>query len=177
MNKTYFFACNHESYFDVPLLFAALPFWIITVAKKSLSYIPVFGWAVAAGGTIFVDRASTTKAVKAMKQAEESLRNRPRSVLVFPEGTRSPDGRIQKFKKGGLVLAIQADMAIVPIAVIGTHGVVQKGGRAITARPLHVAIGKPIETAHMTYDDRDHLCEHLQQEVSRLKHKHQHLVL
>ncbi len=82
LKKSYFFASNHESVFYVPLLFSALPFWLISVAKKSLSYIPVFGWAVACGGTVFIDRKNTDKAILSMKKAEESLRRRPRSVLV-----------------------------------------------------------------------------------------------
>ncbi len=82
LKKSYFFASNHESVFDVPLLFSALPFWLISVAKKSLSYIPIFGWAVACGGTVFIDRKNTEKAILSMKKAEESLRKRPRSVLV-----------------------------------------------------------------------------------------------
>ena len=82
LKRSYFFASNHESVFDVPLLFAALPFWLISVAKKSLSYIPIFGWAVACGGTVFIDRKNTDKAIQSMKDAELSLRKRPRSVLV-----------------------------------------------------------------------------------------------
>ena len=82
IKRSYFFASNHESVFDVPLLFAALPFWLISVAKKSLSYIPIFSWAVACGGTVFIDRKNTDRAIQAKKAAEESLRKRPRSVLV-----------------------------------------------------------------------------------------------
>jgi len=60
-NQTYFFCSNHESHFDVPLIFSTLPFWLISIAKKSLMYIPIFGWAVAAGGTVWIDRKNTEK--------------------------------------------------------------------------------------------------------------------
>jgi len=83
----YFFACNHESLWDVPLVFAALPFWLISIAKKSLRLVPVFGWAVAAGGTVWIDRKNHAADMKSMQVAEESLRKRPRSRL-FP--TPSP---------------------------------------------------------------------------------------
>ena len=75
----YFFACNHESLWDVPLVFAALPFWLISIAKKSLRLVPVFGWAVAAGGTVWIDRKNHAADMKSMQVAEESLRKRPRS--------------------------------------------------------------------------------------------------
>jgi 1-acyl-sn-glycerol-3-phosphate acyltransferase len=79
---------------------------------------------------------------------------------------------LQKFKKGGLVLAIQAGMAIVPVAVCGTYDVCVKGGRTISPCPLHVMIGKPIETEKMTYEDRDALCEKLETAVAELKEKY-----
>merc|ERR1719183_2647885 len=94
-----------------------------------------------------------------MKVAEESLRKRPRSVLIFPEGTRTADGKLQAFKKGGFVLAIQAGIPVVPLCVCGTYDVVVKGARKVRPRPLKLYVGKLIETSHMTYDDRDALCE------------------
>ena len=81
-NGNYFFACNHESLWDVPLVFAALPFWLISIAKKSLRLVPVFGWAVAAGGTVWIDRKNHAADMQSMKVAEESLRKRPRSLLL-----------------------------------------------------------------------------------------------
>jgi len=177
-NGNYFFACNHESLWDVPLVFAAIPFWLISIAKKSLRLVPVFGWAVAAGGTVWIDRKNHAADMKSMKIAEESLRKRPRSVLIFPEGTRTADGNLQPFKKGGFVLAIQAGMPVVPLCVCGTYDVVIKGGRRfwlkkqqVRPRPLKLYVGKPIETENMTYDDRDKLSDNVKAQVAAMKQK------
>ena len=78
-DANYFFACNHESLWDVPLVFAVTPFWLISIAKKSLRLVPVFGWAVAAGGTVWIDRKNHEADMKSMQTAEQSLRKRPRS--------------------------------------------------------------------------------------------------
>mmetsp|Transcript_49986 Transcript_49986/g.117756 ORF Transcript_49986/g.117756 Transcript_49986/m.117756 type:complete len:318 (+) Transcript_49986:92-1045(+) len=165
----YFFASNHESLWDVPLLFSVLPYWLIAVSKASLRMVPIFGWAVAAGGTVFIDRKNPTASKKSMDAAEKSLRERPRSVLVFPEGTRTPDGELQEFKKGVFVLAIQAGYPVVPTAVCGTYEVVVKGKRAIKSRPLHLQIGTPIETTGMTYEDRDKLSLLVLEQVTAMK--------
>mmetsp|Transcript_43128 Transcript_43128/g.105479 ORF Transcript_43128/g.105479 Transcript_43128/m.105479 type:complete len:299 (-) Transcript_43128:529-1425(-) len=165
----YFFASNHESHFDVPLIFSTLPFWLISIAKKSLMYIPFFGWAVAAGGTVWIDRKNTGKAINSMSSAEVALRKRPRSVLIFPEGTRTTDGKLQPFKKGGLILAIQTGMPIVPVCVSGTRSVCVKGGRCVTPRDLAIIYGKPISTKGLTYDDRDTLCADVEAAVAKLQ--------
>mmetsp|Transcript_27301 Transcript_27301/g.68825 ORF Transcript_27301/g.68825 Transcript_27301/m.68825 type:complete len:297 (+) Transcript_27301:71-961(+) len=170
-SETYFFCSNHESHFDVPLIFSTLPFWLISIAKKSLMYIPVFGWAVAAGGTVWIDRKNTEKALNSMGSAEKSLRARPRSVIVFPEGTRSRDGKLQPFKKGGIVLAIQTGMPVVPVCVHNTLHVVEKGGRWVTPQPLTVCYGKPIPTDKLTFDDRDLLVKKLEDAIVELKSK------
>lgn len=150
--KTYFFASNHESHFDACLIFSTLPFWLISLAKKSLLYVPIFGWAVAAGGTVWVDRKNTSNAVNSMANAAKSLTKRPgRSVIVFPEGTRSRDGNLQPFKKGGIVLALQTGMPIVPVCVGGTINVIGKGARWVTpGQKLTVIYGKPIPTEGLT---------------------------
>mmetsp|Transcript_7402 Transcript_7402/g.14693 ORF Transcript_7402/g.14693 Transcript_7402/m.14693 type:complete len:307 (-) Transcript_7402:27-947(-) len=168
-NGNYFFAGNHESLWDVPLIFAILPFWLISVAKKSLRMVPIFGWAVAAGGTVWIDRKNSERARQSMDAAEKSLRSRPRSVLVFPEGTRTPDGELQEFKKGVLILAIQSGIPVVPMCVCGTYQVVVKGSKRIHPRPLRLMIGKPIETKDMTYDDRDTLSQQVYEQIAKMK--------
>lgn len=80
-NANYFFACNHESLWDVPLVFATIPFWLISVAKKSLRRVPVFGWAVAAGGTVWIDRRNHEADIKSMEIAKQSLKKRPRLLV------------------------------------------------------------------------------------------------
>jgi 1-acyl-sn-glycerol-3-phosphate acyltransferase len=108
--------------------FAAFPFWLIAIAKKIIAYFPIFGWAVALGGTIFVQRSNHKKALDSLNAGQKSLQEKPRSVLLFPEGTRSDDGVVRPFKKGGLILAIQSGMPCVPVAICGTRRIV---GRAV----------------------------------------------
>mmetsp|Transcript_22229 Transcript_22229/g.34837 ORF Transcript_22229/g.34837 Transcript_22229/m.34837 type:complete len:337 (+) Transcript_22229:62-1072(+) len=171
-DSSYFFACNHESIYDIPLAFAGLPFHLIAIAKKAVAYIPILGWAVAAGGTIFIDRGRHQKALDSLDRGRQSLLKRPRSVLLFPEGTRSTTGQIKPFKKGGLVLAIQTGMPVVPVAVCNTRhilGAKVDAFKKVNKCNIMLVIGKPIETDKLSYEDRDKLCEILHEEVVRLK--------
>lgn len=79
---SYVFACNHQSGLDIPLAFAAFPFWLISVAKSSVAYMPIFGWAVALGGTIFIRRANHDRALESLQNGCTSLRKRPRSIVA-----------------------------------------------------------------------------------------------
>lgn len=175
---SYFFACNHESIYDIPLAFACFPYWLIAIAKKAVAYFPIFGWAVWLGGTVFISRGGgegTNKAIAQLDKGLSDLKKRPRSVLLFPEGTRSESGVVQPFKKGGLVMAIQAGMPVVPVAICNSVAIV--GARIESFRPVHhcsvaVIVGTPIETAQLTYDDREALCEQVHKEVVRLKEQH-----
>ena len=89
--------------------------------------------------------------------------------MLFPEGTRSTDGKIHKFKKGGLLLAIEAQFPVVPMAMCGTSAVAIKGARKIKSAPIELHIGKPIDTEGMTYKDRNELTDKVYKEVIRLK--------
>mmetsp|Transcript_27455 Transcript_27455/g.62242 ORF Transcript_27455/g.62242 Transcript_27455/m.62242 type:complete len:308 (-) Transcript_27455:244-1167(-) len=171
-DKHYFFACNHESIYDIPLVFAALPFWLIAISKSAVAYFPIFGWAVACGGTIFIDRSDHNKAVQSLDKGRKALQARPRSVLLFPEGTRSSDGSVRPFKKGGLVLAIQAKMPVVPVAICNTRSILGAkidSFKEVHKSPIMLIIGKPVETVNMAYEDRDKLSVDLQTEVVRMK--------
>ena len=165
----YIFAGNHESAFDIPLAFAGIPLQLVSISKIELKQIPIFGWAMQAAKHIFVDRKNHRAAIKSLETASISLQENPRSVLLFPEGTRSKDGIIHKFKKGGLFLAIQAQMAVVPMALCGTRDVAVKGAKKFNPTPVELRIGTPIIIEGMTYDDRDKLVEKVYNEVVRMK--------
>ena len=130
-NSHYIFASNHESAFDIPLIFGGLPFHIVSIAKRELIKIPIFGWAMVAARHIIIDRTNRTKAKKSLEKAKASLNFNPRSVIIFPEGTRSEDGEIHQFKKGGLAIAIDLGMDVVPLAVCGTRDVLEKRSLAL----------------------------------------------
>ena len=164
----YFFAANHMSAFDIPIVFAAVPFQMVAIAKIELKHIPIFGWAMQAGGHIFVDRRNHYRAMGSMDKAKKSMSKNPRSVIIFPEGTRSKDGKVLPFKKGGLVLAISLDMPIVPIGIIGTRTLLKDKFSSVSKNTVKLVFGEPIETKNLTYDDRNDFAINLRQEVVRL---------
>jgi len=167
--KNYVFAGNHESPFDIPLAFAGIKHHLISISKIEYKWIPIFGWAMQAAKHIFIDRHNHTKALESLKKAALSIKKNPRSILLFPEGTRSTDGKIHKFKKGGLLLAIETQLPIVPMALCGTSDVAVKGAKTLKSAFVELHIGKPIETKGMTYDDRNVLTDKVYQQVVQLK--------
>lgn len=165
----YIFAANHESAFDIPLAFAALPYQMATISKIELRKIPFLGWAMIMARHVFVDRRNHERAVAALQKARKSLRDNPRSVLIFPEGTRSMDGKIHEFKRGGMILAMEAEMSIVPVAMCGTARVVTKGSWSLTPSRVELRVGAPIPTKGFIIKDRKRLAEQVRQAVIQLK--------
>ncbi len=152
------FACNHQSNFDAPYIFSRLPKHIRFVAKKELYRIPLFGAAVKAMGNIRVERTGGSEVDhQAVAAAVEQVRTRT-SILFFAEGTRSTDGQLRPFKKGAAILAIDAQVPLVPLAVAGAHEITPKGGLWVhSGRPLVLSVGKPIPTTGLSRSDRDSL--------------------
>jgi len=160
--------CNHQSNFDAPFVFARLPKHIRFVAKQELYRIPVFGAAVKAMGNIRVERTGSEGDRKRLEEAIDQVRTRT-SILFFAEGTRSTDGRLRAFKKGAAILAIDAQVPLVPVAVSGAHEITPKGGLWVhSGRPLVLRVGKPIPTAGLTRDDRDTLTKQAHDAVAVL---------
>jgi len=167
--QNYIFAGNHESSFDIPLAFAGIKHHMVSISKIEYKWIPIFGWAMQAAKHIFIDRHNHIKAIKSINNAVLSLKKNPRSILLFPEGTRSKDGKLHKFKKGGLLLAIETQIPVVPMALCGTGTAANKKSLKIKSVPIALRIGKPIDTKGLTYDDRDILTKRVYDEVVRLK--------
>jgi 1-acyl-sn-glycerol-3-phosphate acyltransferase len=166
--RTGVFVCNHQSNFDAPFVFARIPRHIRFVAKKELFRIPIFGAAVKAMGNIRVERTGVESDRKAIESAVERVRTRS-SILFFAEGTRSVDGHLRAFKKGASVLAIDAQVPIVPLAVAGAHEVTPKGGLWVhSGRPVVLSIGRPISTEGLSRADRDMLTEKAHEAVAAL---------
>ena len=166
---SYLFAANHESALDIPLVFAGLPYHIVAVAKIELKRIPIFGWSMMAGGHFFVDRKNRKRAMKSLENAKTSMLKNPRSIIIYPEGTRSNDGSIGPFKKGGLVLAIDMDLPVVPVALCGTRECLGEKKFRLQKNTIEMRIGKPIETNTLGYEDRNQFVETIRDEVVRLK--------
>ena len=149
----YVFMSNHQGSYDIFALLGHLPFQFKWLAKKEMFSIPILGLAMKATGYIFIDREGTRETVKAMKKAAEKI-HEGMSVVIFPEGSRSPDGSIQPFKKGGFTLAIKSKAPIVPIAITGSGEIIPKGKLTVYPGSISIRIDRPIETKECTMKDR-----------------------
>jgi 1-acyl-sn-glycerol-3-phosphate acyltransferase len=150
------FCSNHESNVDPPVLFRALHRRLHILYKAELQRLPVLGRVLQAGGFVAVQRDNRDAAFASIDQAAESIRN-GNSFLIFPEGTRSKTDELLPFKKGGFVMALQAQAPVVPVAIMGGRSAMRKGSAFVRPVSVTVRIGAPVETAGMTPDDRDDL--------------------
>ena len=171
LRNNYFFVPNHESALDIPLVFASIPMHVVSVAKIELSRIPFFGWSMIAGGHFFVDRSNHNKAMRSIEKARISMKKNPRSVFLFPEGTRSLNGKVGRFKKGGLKLAIDLGVPIVPIGIIGTNKFQFNLKKGRNIGNIELNIGKPIQTKKIKEKELSSFVEDLREKVILLKAK------
>ena len=141
--KSYIFVTNHQSYVDIPVLMKAIPNTIRFIYKKQLSKIPIFGWGMYLSGYIPIDRENVRTAISSLKKAAGKIRNGI-SVVIFPEGTRSTDGSLGDFKRGMFVLADEAKVDIVPIAIDGTYNILPRDKFKIRGGHIRVTINEPI---------------------------------
>jgi 1-acyl-sn-glycerol-3-phosphate acyltransferase len=149
---------NHASAFDILALFAGLPVQFRWMAKEELFQIPLFGLVMRRSGYIPVDRSDRKKSLLSMAEAVRRIASGV-SVMVFPEGTRSPDGTLLPFKKGGFILALQAQVPILPVTLVGTNGIMSKDGWRINSGAVHLHISSPIETRGLGVDARETLMQ------------------
>jgi 1-acyl-sn-glycerol-3-phosphate acyltransferase len=137
------FACNHESALDIWALVEYLPRSVRFVAKRELFHVPVFGWYLRLGGHVPVDRGDRARAIASLREAAARVRAGT-SLIVFPEGTRSRDGRVQPFKKGPFALALESGVPVVPVAVAGSGAVTPRGVVAVRPGTIRLAAGEPL---------------------------------
>lgn len=162
------YVCNHQSNFDPVLIFPNLGKHLRFIAKRELFKIPFFGAALRATGMIPVDRTSSDRDRDAIGNAVEAVRTRV-SILFFAEGTRDPDGNLRPFKKGATVLALQAQVPLVPLAVAGTKDVMTKKRLLVHGRrPVVLMVGEPISTEGKSLADREALNNEAHAAVARL---------
>ena len=148
-SRSYVFAANHQSIYDIPILFASLPFQLRIIAKESLGRIPFMGWHLRRTGHVLVDRSKPGAGVVRMMQRLVAAGH---SLIVFPEGTRSTDGSVARFKGGSFVVALQAGLPVVPISVVGSRHVMFRGELTVRPGRVTVIVHDPIETANVPRD-------------------------
>jgi 1-acyl-sn-glycerol-3-phosphate acyltransferase len=165
--RSYVFMANHLSTVDIWALFVALPVPVRMIAKKQLAAIPLFGWAMWAGRFIFIDRQNAVAARRSIERAEQRIRSGA-SVLLFPEGTRSRDGKLGPFKKGGFHLALDSGVPIVPVALRGTRELMPRRSLLLRSGRVSVIIGPPIATAGLSSEDRDALLDRVRGEIAAM---------
>jgi 1-acyl-sn-glycerol-3-phosphate acyltransferase len=144
--KTYVFTPNHQSIIEVPLMVTYLGRKLAFLAKKELFKIPIFGTGMSQIGIIPVDRSNSAAAIESARKATQSLKT-GKSYVVYPEGTRSPDGRPLPFKKGAFLMAVDAGVPVVPITVSGSSRVMPKGKVKVLPGTIRLTIHEPISTA------------------------------
>ena len=170
-NADYIFAPNHASSLDIPLILGFLPFWIVPISKIELKWTPFLGWAMQAAGHVFVDRRDHEKAMLSIAKIKNSLLKNPRSILIFPEGSRTNDGKVNQFKTGGLSIGISTKISIVPVAIDGTFESLSKHSKKFVNKLLTINIGSPVDTRKYSLDDRKNLASIVNSEVKRLKNE------
>ena len=166
-NATYIYAGNHASQFDIFAFQGYFPYDFRWLAKKELFRLPLFGRAMRRIGYIPVDRADSREAMKSLTGAAARIAA-GKSVLIFPEGSRSADGRLKEFKGGAALLAVKAGAPVVPLGFNGSHQVLPKGGWLPNSGEIVLRIGKPIETRGLTSRDKQVLAGELRRAVAAL---------
>ena len=140
--ETYIFIANHQSIYDIPVIFATLPFQLRIIAKESLGRFPFLGWHLIRAGHLLVDRSNPDRA-GILERWRKLVADRL-SLIVFPEGTRSADGRVGRFKAGSFLLALEAGLTIVPLSISGTRHVMKKGRLMTCPGQVRLHVHQPV---------------------------------
>jgi len=166
---------NHQSYLDVFGLLSVLPVDFKFLMKQELMKIPLLGFAMRRAGYIGIERDDPRKAVASMKAAAERIR-KGASVLIFPEGTRSKDGTLQSFKRGGFNLALRAGCEIIPIGLSGSGRLLPKGSFRVRKGVFAISVGRPIDVSRYRKKTIDLLMDEVRAAIQRLKEESEQLL-
>jgi len=169
-SKPHVYAVNHASALDIPALYAYLPFQFRILHKKELLSYPIIGWHLKRSGQVCVDQQNPARSVGQIKSALRTLR-KGMPLVVFPEGGRTSDGRIQPFLPGAFFLAIKAQVDIVPIVLRGMYELLPMNTYHIKPRSLEMRVGKPIPTAGLTLQEMEELSARVKREMDEMYYR------
>ena len=141
---SYLFLANHASYLDILAIGVALPEGGLFVYKEELTKIPIWGWSLKISPFIMVRRTDPRKAMESIEEAAKEIRDKGQSVVIFPEGTRSADGKLGEFKRGGFLLATKTGVPLVPLAIRGSQQLMPRNDWKVRSGHIEVHIGKPV---------------------------------
>jgi 1-acyl-sn-glycerol-3-phosphate acyltransferase len=159
------YAANHGSALDIPIVFGHLPVDFRIIHKRSLRVLPLLGQAMWASGHIAIDRSHPFRARRSLAAAARRIRE-GMSVVVFPEGTRSPDATVRHFKRGSFGLALEAGVPVVPISLVGVKEVVPRGLTSLRPGTVTVRVHPPVPVAGRTATEAEALAEEVRQIVA-----------
>jgi 1-acyl-sn-glycerol-3-phosphate acyltransferase len=151
-DRAYVFVANHQSIYDIPIIFWSLPYQVRIMAKASLGSFPFIGWHLRRTGHMLIDRRNPTRALNIFTRAS-TLMQQGLCLIVFPEGTRSRDGRVAPFKGGSFFLALRTGLPVVPLSVVGSRHVMLKGRLATCPGHVKLIVHEPIDTRGLTDAD------------------------
>lgn len=164
--QNYIYISNHASAMDIPALIYGIPDQIRFLAKQELGKIPFWGWLLKYGGYILIDRRNPKRAIKSIQRAIEKIKSGV-SVLVFAEGTRSIDGKLLPFKRGGFMLAIKSNIPIIPVTILGSHMIMPKHKLEINPGIIEILIDNPIKVDNFSGKDGEIKLMELVREIIR----------
>jgi 1-acyl-sn-glycerol-3-phosphate acyltransferase len=165
LGNRYVFFSNHQSALDIPVIYSGLPHPLSFIAKKELFMIPFLGWGMAALGHVSIDRSSARKARQSIDRGVDHLKRHFLSLILFPEGTRSPDGKLGQFKKGSFALGLAAGVKVVPLAIRKASERLPKKSLLVRPGVVYLDIGDPFETAGM---GKDVLAERVREAIEKI---------
>ncbi len=168
-NKQYIFAPNHSSLIDFQVLLIAVNQYLVFVAKKELDRIPIFNTIIQTAGFVLVNRRNNKEAIQSLQDLRLDMEKYPRSVAIFPEGTRSKDGNLQDFKKGAAVFGIDTGMPIIPVAITGSYSWWNRSLFSNNPNIITITFGIPINTKNSSYEDRNKITMGIKDQIIKLR--------
>jgi 1-acyl-sn-glycerol-3-phosphate acyltransferase len=168
LSKPFVIAANHASYMDTPVILDKIGLQFRFLAKEGLFKIPLLGTHLKLAGHVPVPQKDPRAAIRTMQSAAENIREKGISMLIFPEGGRTRDGNLQEFREGVAYIAIKAGVAIIPVGLTGTRGIVPMGSAIVRRGRVALRVGDPISTEGLSLKDRQKLTEEVRQRVEAL---------